>query len=444
MRVLGDLVRIGSLFGFALVLARCSGTSTDGDDAVGDAGEAGDTGQGATGGSGSGSAGKGESGRGGSAGSATAGIGGSAGSSGRGGSPAAGRGGGGTAGVPGKTGGRGGAAGATDGGMAGVPGAAGTPDSAGEGGASTGEGGAGGADLGEGGDAPGGAGAGGVPEQPELDGDSCSSAIPLEGTVSGSTAAFTNDQTNPSCFTWALAGPDLAYAVSVPPASRFQVTADPTDTFDIAMYLVSPPAENCSALPVCTTSADLSIQGQNEALFVDNYGDTWQSYFLMIDGYGAATSAGDYTLTPSTNPIPSGEACENAIPLAIGTPVTGTLDGFANDYTGQPTCISANARGGDLVYSVTVPAGNTLTVLADPSASMDIALYAFDALTAAQCRAPTACLAAADLGLGGGNETFTYTNSGGPARTIFLHVDRFDQGTVAGGYTLTATLAPAI
>jgi hypothetical protein len=448
MRVLGDWVRFGGLFVFALGLARCSGTSE-----TEPRGDAGDAGEGASGGATAGSGGSvGGAGRGGSAGAGgSAGSGGSAagggsaqggssGSAGAAGTPIAGRGGTGSGG--GKTGGTGGGAGTPNAGTAGTSDVAGA---AGEGGEPGGEGGAagvGGSDDGVGGEPSGSGGEGGASEPSRLEGDLCSTALTLAGTASGSTSEFTNDHNRASCLGWDLPGGDVAYSFSIPPLSRYTIVADPSDAFDLALYVVTPPAENCTAVPTCTVAADLAIEGRNETLVMDNYESEWRSYFLMVDGYGALTSNGTYALTASSALIPEGEVCETATPLTVGEPVTATLDGFAPDYTGRPACISASASGADAVYSVTVPAGNTLTIVATPTGNMDVALYAFDVTSAAQCRTATACLAGADVGFGGGAETLTYTNTGA-TRTVFVHVDRFDQGSAVGGYTLTSSLAPA-
>lgn len=434
MRVLSDLVRFGGLFTFALCLSRCSGTSETSDD-----GESGSAGEGASGGSSAGSGGSGVTGgagRGGSAGSAGTSSAGSAGNAASGGSA-------GVAGKPGR-GGTGGTAGAKNGGRAGAAGSSNAGTTGSESAGAAGEGGEAGAPSGaggQGGDSFESGGEGGVSEPPRIDGDVCRTAIELGATASGSTSEFTNDHNRASCIGWDLAGGDVAYSFSIPPLSRFTVVADPSDAFDIALYAVSTPAENCSAVPICTYSADVAIEGINEKLIIDNYDSTWRSYFLMVDGYGAQTANGTYDLTASSVPIPAGEVCETATPLTVGEPLSATLDGFTSDYTGRPVCISAGAGGPDAVYSVLVPAGNTLTVVATTAGNMDLALYAFDAATAADCRTATACLAGADVGLGGDPETLTYTNTGA-ARTVFLVVDRFDQGTLPGAYTLTSTLTP--
>jgi hypothetical protein len=227
--------------------------------------------------------------------------------------------------------------------------------------------------------------------------------------------------------------------VTIAPQTRLEVNADPNDTFDLALYLVPAPAVNCTEIPTCAAGADVGNAGANELLAYDNVSSVYQSFYLIVDGYGAASGSGSYDLVAATMPVTPGEVCESAIPLATGVVVEGTLDGFLDDYTGSPTCISASARGTDAVYSITVPAGNTLTVVGTPTAAMDIALYAFDTTTAAGCRTATGCLGEADLYLGGVAETFTYTNAGA-SRTVFLHVDRFDLGAQEGGYSLSATL----
>ena len=439
MRVVQELSRIGGALTFAVLLARCSGTSGTGD--------AGDL---PNGGSDAGEVGAGRAGaEGGSAGSSVAG-GGFAGSL---------AGGGGKAGSGAQVGGNSGVAGDSAGsaGVAGAGGAAASAGSAGEGGESGGEAGKGAGGIGEGGKANGGesgeanggesgeanGGAGGVSEPPRLAGDLCSSALTLETNTSGSTLGFTNDHQNVSCVGWSIAGPDVAYAISVPPASRLEITADPGDGFDIVLYVVLPPADNCVSVPVCTRAADDVTKGGTETLTLDNHGTEPQSYFLLVDGYGAETNAGTYDLTVSELPIPPGEVCETALPLAIGEPVPATLDGWAHDYTAHPACTAVPANGGDTVYAVTVPAGNTLTLSATPLDVMDLALYAFDVATAAECGTATTCLALADAGFGGDAETLVYTNTG-EERSIFVHVDRFDRGSALGHYTLVGTLAPAL
>jgi hypothetical protein len=137
---------------------------------------------------------------------------------------------------------------------------------------------------------------------------------------------------------------------------------------------------------------------------------------------------------------PANDTCGTALPLVVGTPVTGNTGGAVSDYNAGlegATCTGFAQVGPDVAYSVTLTAGTAYTVaLTAPTPDYDGSISLVGPGTSAVCDADpiTTCVAGADAGFAGDPESFQFT----PTATglYFVIVDSFGG---SGGYTLEVT-----
>ena len=115
----------------------------------------------------------------------------------------------------------------------------------------------------------------------------------------------------------------------------------------------------------------------------------------------------------------------------MSTTISGDSAGFENDYSPGSSCTGYSANGTDVVYSVTLAAGETLD--ASLLGSHDTSLY-----VVSDCTDVTASCLAGDDTFGSNPEVVTYTSMAG--ETVFLIVDGYSG---SGTYDLTVTLTPA-
>jgi hypothetical protein len=142
-------------------------------------------------------------------------------------------------------------------------------------------------------------------------------------------------------------------------------------------------------------------------------------------------------------PPAAGEACStaDAITLVGGTAtVNGTTLGGVDDH--QPGgCAKVNSAGPDHAYSITIPAGQTLTATVNPTGAVyDPGIFLI-AAPAANCDVdPPVCLASNDAGGDGADDAITFANpAGGAAVDAFIIIDGFRPDGDA--YALTVTVA---
>ncbi|MDX2013585.1 MAG: hypothetical protein SFW67_25555 [Myxococcaceae bacterium] len=144
-----------------------------------------------------------------------------------------------------------------------------------------------------------------------------------------------------------------------------------------------------------------------------------------------------------------GERCDTALPLVPGAPATNTTVGARNDVALR--CTGFLNAGPDLVYALSVPAGQRLVARLSPDAPADGG-FVFDPSLSLVAGPASQCVAA-DAGacLGGrdeqGEDTVTWTNEGSEAQDVFLVVgsyltepDLTAGTTFEGGFTLLAQL----
>jgi hypothetical protein len=121
--------------------------------------------------------------------------------------------------------------------------------------------------------------------------------------------------------------------------------------------------------------------------------------------------------------------CTNAIPIQCGVPVTGTNAGIASLVTLYGTC-GWNEKGGEVVYTLTLPGPNSWTFTAT------LSNYTYDP----DVFILSACDEATVIGLPAcGNVYQTVTNV--PAGTYYIAVDQYGSTTPTNPATWTLTVA---
>ncbi len=130
----------------------------------------------------------------------------------------------------------------------------------------------------------------------------------------------------------------------------------------------------------------------------------------------------------------TGERCDTALPLPGPGTVIGDTTSASDDLDpGASGCTGQAAAGPDRVYSITLQAGQRLTVDLAPTGGWDAALY----LTSGCSELATACLAGAD-GTGTEHATLRADFTG----TYYLVVDGRTAGD-AGAYSLSVAVSEA-
>lgn len=135
---------------------------------------------------------------------------------------------------------------------------------------------------------------------------------------------------------------------------------------------------------------------------------------------------------------PANDLCGGAVALTVDAAATvGTNISATNNFDNGleiEACTGYSQVGGDVTYSVTLTAGQNITVTVTPeagNADLDLALGLLGPGDATVCDAdPVACGAGADAGLGGDPETFSFTAA--TAGTYFIIVDSFFASGVQG------------
>ena len=185
----------------------------------------------------------------------------------------------------------------------------------------------------------------------------------------------------------------------------------------------------------CLTSSDFRFGSPEEIEVVNRFGAS--SMYLIVGTYA---NPGSYSLDVSVDDTPPGSVCETAVAITPGILYSQSLVGFYDTYH-YPTsnCTGYADFGPDRVYSIVVPAGDTLTVSAKPVAGLDISVYLIRG-PAQNCRPSQECLVGADDAEEGGMETVSYRNMSATAETMFIVVDIFNRLGDPGSFTLTTTV----
>jgi hypothetical protein len=154
------------------------------------------------------------------------------------------------------------------------------------------------------------------------------------------------------------------------------------------------------------------------------------------------SAAGDRCFAGTCTTPPLNDTCATATPVLLATPLTGTTKGASHSYNmglEGTTCTGVTQAGPDVAYSITLTAATAYTVtLTGLDAGYDgsVAIVGPGASTVCDANQITTCVAGADVGAEGENETVSYT----PTATgnYYIIVDSF-YAEEAGNFTLTVT-----
>ncbi len=277
-------------------------------------------------------------------------------------------------------------------------------------------------------------------------GEVCANAgapITTAGTVSGTTIGYFNDygsSSNNQTGCVGGIGPDRVHAIEVPSLTRMTAVVQPDAGYNVAVDLIAGQAD-CIGRRICASSANASsTNGVAETVTFKNTAAALTTVLLSVDSVStAATGRGNYDVTVSYAPVPAGDVCQNVVPITMsGTLMNETTTGYDNDIAtpGSPTsCGGFSNTGADKVYSVTIPAGMTLSATVTPATGFDPGIY----LSTTCSASITMCLAGSDSGGAGTADSIMYTNSTTAAINAFLVIDRYTSGT-PGDYSLTINI----
>lgn len=240
----------------------------------------------------------------------------------------------------------------------------------------------------------------------------------------------------PGCTPQGSYGPDTTYSLTIPVGSRVTVTVAPDGPWDPSIQL----SDTCSAgtANTCRAGINEALAGQPEVLTYANPGTTPLTTFLIVDTSSATSTA--FRLTVAFSTIPAGDVCSTALVANPGT-VTGTLGGFANDYSSGPGCASGT-NGVDNVWVTSVPAGNRLTSTVTASATQlpdGGTGYGFQPtvnLVVGTCNPTLSCVAGGAAPANGGSATTFFDNVTGGTVPVMVVVDTLTT-MPSGSYTLT-------
>ncbi len=291
-------------------------------------------------------------------------------------------------------------------------------------------------------------------------GESCGNAGPTAITANTSLTAqsFTSYANNyvsafqPACRYGG--GPDRVYLVDIPAGQNFTATARQTTLdggLDLALSVVDDPSD-CGAGPCISGSDNSGGAGDAiETVTATNAGASARRVRVVVDSKVAAPP-GTFGIDFAFAAPLMGDVCSSATVIAAsGTLMNQTTVGYTNDYNGDFDC-DANlfgTPGFDRVYSVTVNAGQTLSVTAAPpvgstgnSADLGVYLIAGPATNCIATPIAPQCLDGNDQGIDGAPETVSYMNATGAAQTVFIVVDCYYAMTAITTFSLQVSLTP--
>lgn len=281
--------------------------------------------------------------------------------------------------------------------------------------------------------------------QPPPPGDTCATAQALDAGVlltGQSLTGYTNDlEQSLDCASDAvLTGAERFYVVDVPPGKQLSVTATPQPTLDTLLSIIDGAAA-CTEPVTCIARASptASLAGRPDVVQFTNKGTSPRSVFVVVDSLRGTAGTFDLVAT-LTDPV-VGDFCANALPLAIGTPVTGTTVGAANDYAPSQGACSADSDGPDVTWSLVAPPGVRTTVTVTPSSTDGGFAPSLQLVSgpASACEVvPLACSASADAAPNAPRQASLVNGQPSP-QSVFVLVDSKDS---AGAFTLSASTSP--
>lgn len=261
-----------------------------------------------------------------------------------------------------------------------------------------------------------------------LAGDVCDTAIPLlpGAPLTGTTVGADNDYTNSgtSGCSYGNNGPDVVYAVTIPPRQVATVTLSPSG-FDSTLNFVDAFCGGSSH--ACLAGRDST--GTPEVLSYRNATDSDLLIYAIVDGYSASAS-GSFTISVAFQDVASGDVCETAPVIGEGV-TTGSNIGANRDYNNGSGC--GYAGGPDVAYAVDIPAGQTM--VATYTGSFDSTLE----VIGADCVGSTApaCLARTDT-----PEIISYRNSTSSVMRVYVIVASYFTSDPGDIFTLDIQFLP--
>ncbi len=269
--------------------------------------------------------------------------------------------------------------------------------------------------------------------------DICNTAIVVtSGMTTGSTRGAANDYGNGmNCD--GTDGLDIVYAIDVPAGQTVTVTVASGDgTFDPSINLVAGPAASCGGSPrACLDGDDSGSASTTNAATWTNTTAASVRVFAVVDNFDDMDTGGAFNMEVTVAAPAMNDTCASALAITPGT-VRGSTTGTMNDYGMGMGCVGT--AGADVVYALTVPAGQRAVVTAttggggfDPS----INLVAGPAATCGGT--PRTCLAGDDTGTASAVNRTVWLNTTGATATIYAVVDS-GSAMATGPFVLTYAL----
>jgi len=236
------------------------------------------------------------------------------------------------------------------------------------------------------------------------------------------------DPTAKGCTGWDALGPDLAFQVTLAPQTGATITATPTTSFDIVLYVV----EDCFDFAATSCLFGEDAAGAEVAQVANDSDEDW-TVVAVVDGAGPQ-SCGDFDLTVEPFAF---QCAADDLGTFSGTPIARTGEnncGGSSIYNpGLKGCTSNHATGSERLYRLTLAPGTNATVTMNPS-GFDASLWEI-----ARCGdyGGAACRSGADAGGPGGSESITISNSSAEPATHYVVADSFNVFAACGSYDLT-------
>jgi hypothetical protein len=223
------------------------------------------------------------------------------------------------------------------------------------------------------------------------------------------------------CTGFAAAGNERVFSVTVPAGETMiaRMTPQAGNDQDSAFYVLTR-CNDVSGL-TCQAGADNTGGGETETVSWTNDSGSDQTVYLIADAYSTGT-CGMIDIEVET-------AVCDAVDLGTwnGTAIQETVDsctGTTSYGNSSVSCTGWGASGEEIVYSLTVPDGETINVTQTPTGAndQDSSLYI---LTDCFDFGGTTCVAGADETMDGEAETTSWTNNTGSEVTVYIVADAF-------------------
>lgn len=208
-------------------------------------------------------------------------------------------------------------------------------------------------------------------------------------------------------------GNDVVYRFTTTQAQRAKVTVTAVGAGDSAVEIRGGPCDTGNSMACASSSGGMAPVADATNLPAG-------TYYVVVGARSGTQFGVQLTLEPPLLP-PTNENCTTVegVTLAGGmatrsVDLTNTTSDFiegCNNFTGT---------GGDVVFAVSVPSGQTLTVTADGAPGVDTQLF----IRSPVCTA-TMSLTCADATTNGGIESATVMNMTGAAATCFVIVKAY-------------------